>query len=126
MKEYRKASELNEKCEKLAEKCRDEKILFNTKMLKAKIWFQLLKSKEEKINKAMALLQKLLDSAHNKDETATINYELAMMNLQIGRVETAEKQKQKAKELLLELFEKTKDIEYEKQVKELEKGFENE
>ncbi len=66
-------------------------------------------------------LKKLLKDEKEDSNIALLNYELAIMNNELGRINIVEKHKKEAIQILQKLYKKTPKIDYKNKYEELEK-----
>ena len=110
-KDYQKALELNNKAYELAEITGRDDLIFNCKILKAKINY--IKDKQIGIDELLEMLGTLKD----KSEIASLNYELYLLskNIKYGK---------KSVSLYKTIYRKTPNIEFKTRIAEIEAGME--
>ncbi len=121
LKKYEKANEINEECLKIAEEIKDEEYIFAAEILKVKIEFKIIKRYKVRIKKCIESLEKMLADTKKEEQIAALNYELAIMNKQLGGKEVTEKYKKDAIKSYKKLYKKTPKIDYKNKYEELEK-----
>ncbi len=78
-----------------------------------------MKSDELKIKNGIEPLEQMLAGTEDQKEQANINYELQIMNDELGKPERADKHRQAALEMYQKLYEKTPKSEYKQRIEEL-------
>ena len=94
-------------------------LIFEGKVLQAKIDFQLANTKMLRLTRGITPLEKMLTDAQNEYQQAVLNYELGLMSNELMRRDQAKKHWRDALELYQKLYEKTPSFEYKQRIEEL-------
>ncbi|OQY27769.1 MAG: hypothetical protein B6244_09700 [Candidatus Cloacimonetes bacterium 4572_55] len=111
---FSEAKKFADECVELSAEISKRDTFFYGNKLSAKIDFA---SGHQK--KAVAMLSEMLAGSEEKSEIADLNYELRIMNGELGNTEQADKHRQAALERYQKLYEKTPKFEYKKRIEEL-------
>ncbi|MBN2396715.1 MAG: tetratricopeptide repeat protein [Candidatus Atribacteria bacterium] len=121
MQKFEEAKKCNEECYKIAKELESKEHIFFCDIMKAKIEFKAIKNNVLRFKNCIEPLEKMLEENEDKEQIATLNFELTFIYLELENTEVAEEHKKKAILFYKDLYQKTPNIEYKNKIEELEK-----
>jgi len=120
---YEESKKYADECVSLSEEISKPDTLFSGRILCAKIEFKTNEGEDQRIKNGIKPLERMLKETEEEDDTAELNYELAIMNFELQRLETADKHRIEAIALYRKMYKKTPQIDFKKKIEELEQLF---